>query len=197
MESNLFPRIYELIKEDKVKESLEFLMEKIPEKSKEWVLFINRINALEQSRDLGTLSLEEYNPEKAKIIYGLTHLLDSVTSRQEAKEQKESGDSGELVTDLVRDQIDFLKSRIRELNLFQIGLGIFTTIVFVVSALYLFKYIGFLKDINVHLFSIVLFVLYFLIILVSLFLIHLTKGNLSDNQVKFSTYRKIFRKIKI
>ena len=197
MAEHIFPHIYQLIKEDKIKESLEFLMKEIPDRSNDWVLFINRIVDVEKKNDLGTLRFEEYKQEKAKIIYGLTHILNEETSKDEQETPAEANSSGELVTGLVRDQISFLGSRIRELNLFKIGLGVFTSIVFFISAYYMYDNMVFFKEINLHLFSIILFVLYLLIILVSLFLIHLTKENLSDNKVKFSIYRQVFRKIKI
>ncbi|MFT7603832.1 MAG: hypothetical protein ACI8VT_001400 [Saprospiraceae bacterium] len=197
MANNIFPKIYHYIKEDKVKESLEFLMTEVPEKSKEWLLFLNRLASLEKKNNLGTLSLDDYNPEKAKIIYGLTHELDSVTSEKELETEKEASGSAELVTSMVADQIRFLRYKIRELNLFQIGLGVFTAIVFFVSAFYLVRKMDILEEINVFWFSLFLSVLYFLIILFSLFLIHLTKGSLSDNKTKFSVYRQVFGKIKI
>ena len=197
MANNVFPKIYQYIKEDKVKESLEFLMTEVPEKSKEWLLFLNRLATLEKKNNLGTLKLDDYNPEKAKIIYGLTQELDLVVSEKESKTSTESNDSTELVNTLVADQIRFLKSRIKELNWFQVGLGIFTAIVFLISAFYLAGKMDILVEIDVFWFSVFLSVLYFLIILVSLFLIHLTKGSLSNNKTKFSVYRKVFGKIKI
>jgi len=137
-----------MIEKGKVAQSINLLLEYLPNYQNELTALSSRYNNNIQLNNSGRLSVDEYRIEDRKIIYSLIAFLDSLAKGNENNASEflfEDLNKSTKVNELINNQIEHAKSTIRENKIFRTTVAILFFIATVFSISVGISYFNFLS----------------------------------------------------
>ena len=192
MQTINYTAYYDLIARNKTDKVLMQLQELLPAFKSELVQLQRRLYAVNNEKNQGTISNENYLIENNQINSSLLAFLDRISKGQEGEARKslsEEDKLGEAINELIDNQLKFSDSSVRENRLFRRAVGLLFLIAIAFSIFVAFNHFEFLND-KIHVIQLLgaNILLYICIAVLALYALSLIiKGNLlNQNLLHFS-----------